>query len=506
MADSRSPFPLFLCVLVVATCGLVYELVCGAVASYTLGDSITQFSLVIGLYLSAMGVGAWLSRFLEGQLAARFVEIELGVALIGGFSAPLLFFAFGGATYYQVVLYGVVFLVGVLVGLELPLLMRILRGRLEFRDLVSRVFSLDYLGGLLAAILFPILCVPNLGLVRTSLLFGLVNAAVGFASTYLLAPLLGKNRVRFLRIEAGLVIGLLFFAFLNADRLTTLAEADLYTDDIIYAKQTHYQRIIITENRAGFQLFLNGHLQFASADEYRYHEALVHPAMSLHGAAKNILVLGGGDGLAVREVLRHPGVEHITLVDLDKGMTDLARKFPPLKTLSRDSLGDPRVKIVNDDAMVWLAESPTAAHYDVAIVDFPDPSTFSVGKLYTTRFYRLLGERMNKDGVVVVQSTSPLFARQSFWSVINTLKAAGWSALPYHVAVPSFGVWGYALARKQPFEPPRRAPADLRFLDDQAMAAMFVLSRDLAEVPAPANRLDNQALVRLYESEWRRWE
>jgi spermidine synthase len=426
------------------------------------------------------------------------------VALVGGASAPLLFLSFAHVGYFHVVLYGVVFAIGVLVGLELPLLMRILKDELDFKDLVARVLTFDYLGALVASLLFPLLLVPRLGLVRTSLLFGFLNGAIGLWATWLLRPIL-PARVGSLRARGAIVLVLLAVGLVKADALTSLAEDGLFADEIVYAKTTPYQRIVVTRGRAGFQLFLNGHLQFSSADEYRYHEALVHPAMELAGGARRVLVLGGGDGLALREILRHGSVESVTLVDLDPDMTKLADRFAPLAELNRGAFADPRVHVVNQDAMIWLERTP-GDRFDVAIVDFPDPNSFALGKLYTTRFYRLLRARLTADGVITVQSTSPLFARTSYWCVVRTLEAAGLFVRPYQAAVPSFGVWGYALARVQPFAPPTRAPAGLRFLDDATMAQLFVLPADEARVPVEVNRLDNQVLVRYYEGEWRKWE
>jgi spermidine synthase len=503
---NRTPI-LFLNVLVIATCGLVYELLAGTLASYVLGDSVTQFSLIIGIYLFSMGAGAWLSRFLEKDLARRFVDAEIGVALLGGFSAPLLFLTFAHLSAFQVILYTLVFLIGALVGLEIPLLMRILKDHLDFKELVARVLAFDYVGALIASLLFPIFLVPKLGLVRTSLFFGILNASVGLWATWLMRPLM-KGNVSRLRAQACIVIALLAIAFIKADTLTSLAEDAMFADDIVYSKTTHYQRIVVTRNRAGFQLFLNGNLQFSSADEYRYHEALVHPAMVLAGETgtppRRVLILGGGDGLAIREVLKHPTVEQVTLVDLDPDMTLLSRRFPALATLNAHAFDDPRVKVVNEDAMMWLEqESPL---FDAVIVDFPDPNTFALGKLYTTRFYRMLKARLTPDAAIAVQCTSPLFARASYWCIVRTMEAAGLAVRPYHTAVPSFGVWGFALARREPFEAPTRAPEGLRFLDATSMAAMFVLPRDLGPVAVEVNRLDNQTLVRYYEAEWRRYE
>lgn len=501
---------LFLNVIIIATCGLIYELLAATVSSYVLGDSVTQFSLVIGIYLSAMGVGSWMSGFLDKELAKRFVEIELAVAILGGLSAPLLFLTFAAVSYFNLILYGVVFAIGTLVGLEIPLLMRILKDELDFKKLVARVLALDYVGALVASLLFPIFLVPKLGLNRTSLLFGMLNAGVGIWGTFLLENLIKNRDLTILRIKGVIVLIILFIAFIKADSLTTLAEDALFADNVIYAKSSSYQRIVVTKGKTGYSLFLNGNLQFNSFDEYRYHEALVHPAFAAHAAApRRILVLGGGDGLAVREILKYPNIEAVTLVDLDPLMTQISKNVPALGELNKSSMSDPRVAVVNKDAFVWLDNNEIEA-FDLAVIDFPDPNNFALGKLYTTRFYNLLKKKLKPDASVVIQTTSPLFARKSFWCIIKTLEASGFEVKPYNTTVPSFGIWGYALAKLQPFEQPQkpRENIELKFLNEKSFAAMFEFSADIS-LPAEEieiNRLDNQALVRYYETEWRRFE
>jgi spermidine synthase len=504
----RAPL-LFLNVFVIATCGLIYELLAGTLSSYVLGDSVTQFSIIIGIYLFAMGVGSWLSRFIDKRIAEKFIDVELAVAVIGGFSAPLLFLSFAHLSYFSIVLYGVVFLIGTLVGLEIPLLMRILKDELDFKDLISRVLAFDYIGALAASLLFPLFLVPKLGLNRTSLLFGMLNASVGIWGTWLLLPLI-KGNVTILRIKGALVLVFLAIAFIKADRLTTLAEDALFVDNIIYAKSSSYQRIIVTKGRTGYALFLNGNLQFNSFDEYRYHEALVHPAFAaFSGDAKRVLVLGGGDGLALREILKYPSVEFVQLVDLDPEMTGISKKVPALDELNKHSFDDPRVHVTNADAFVWLDATQTEP-FDVAIVDFPDPNNFALGKLYSTRFYYLLKAKLKPESSVVVQTTSPLIARRSYWCIISTLEAAGFVVKPYQTTVPSFGIWGYALAKLQPFEAPTKPPTDieLHFLNESSFAALFDFPADTTRPDSEieVNRLDNQALVRYYEEEWRRFE
>jgi spermidine synthase len=444
-----------------------------------------------------------LSRYVRRGLARRFIEVELAVALLGGASATLLFLAFADLPdFFRPVLYGVVVVVGTLVGLEIPLVLRLLREVVDFKELVAKVLTFDYLGALVASLLFPILLVPHLGLVRTSILFGLANAAVGLWSTWLFAPLLGV--VNDLRVKAAVVIVVLVVGFAFGERLTDLAEEGLYADTVVLARSTPYQRIVMTRHRDHFQLFLNGQLQFSSADEYRYHEALVHPALVLAGEPRRVLVLGGGDGLAAREILRHPSVSEVVLVDLDPAVTRLAAENPLLRDLNRASLLDPRVHVVNEDAMAWLGR-PGGGLFDAAIVDFPDPHNFSLGKLYTRHFYTMLRGHLDPAGVVAVQSTSPLMARRSYWCINRTLEAAGFHVRPYHALVPSFGEWGYALAALRPFEPPTKVPPGLRYLDEQTLASLFVLGPDMGPVETEINRLNNQALVHYYEEEWRAW-
>ncbi|MFT3713285.1 MAG: polyamine aminopropyltransferase [Archangium sp.] len=493
---------LYVTVLVIATCGLIYELIVGTLASYLLGDSITQFSTVIGVYLFALGIGAWLSNFIDKGVPQRFVEIELAVALCGGISSPFLFATFAAGSGFRVALYGMVLVIGTLVGLEIPLLMRIMKEQLEFKALVSRVLTFDYLGSLFASLLFPIVLVPKLGLVRTSLVFGLVNALVGLWSTWLLAPVLGS--VTRLRIKAIAVSAVLLVGVALGDSMTSLFEEQLYNDEVVHAESTPYQRIVMTRSHRGFSLFLNGNLQFSSVDEYRYHEALVHPAFQAAEKRAQILILGGGDGLAAREVFRYGDeVQRVTLVDLDPAMTKLAVKTEELAKLNAHSLENPKLRVINDDAMQWLTE--TSEQFDVVIVDFPDPNNFSLGKLYTTRFYALLEKRLAPGGVAVIQSTSPLFARKSYWCIDATIRASGFTTRPYHVWVPSFGEWGYVLASKSSMEPKHALPEALQFLSDDTMPTLFHFPKDMDQVPAEVNRLNNQVLVHYYEEEWRRW-
>jgi spermidine synthase len=487
-------------VFVVASCGLAYELIAGALSSYLLGDSITQFSTVIGCYLFAMGVGSWLSRYVERQLVARFIQIELMVGVLGGFSAAGLFFIFVWfSSPFKLALYLAVFGIGVLVGLEIPLIMRILKRDLAFKDVVSQVLTFDYLGALAVSILFPLLLVPHLGLVRSGLLFGLLNVLVALWAMWLFREQL-QNAI-WLRTQGVVSMALLLAGFATAGHFTSLAEAHLYADEIVHAESTPYQRIVVTRWKDDLRLHLNNNLQFSSRDEYRYHEALVHPGLSTLPGARRVLVLGGGDGLAIREILKYPQVESVTLVDLDPGMTQLFSTAPALRALNADALASPKVKVINADALKWLEENDEL--FDFVVVDFPDPSNFAIGKLYSAAFYRLLEKHLSAGALAVIQSTSPLYARQSFWCVVTTLESVGLVITPYHALVPSFGEWGFVLAGRRAYQPPATYTVETRFLSPEITPTLFQFPKDMARVDAEVNRLNNQVLVRYFEKEWR---
>lgn len=498
-------------VFVVAACGLVYELAAGSLASYLLGDSVLQFSTIIGAYLFAMGVGSWLSRYLERQLVAHFLRIELMVGLCGGLMPALLFVAHtllpaSATTPFRVLLYAMVLLVGILVGLEIPLVMRILKRqfsqRYALKDLVAEVLTFDYLGALAVSLAFPLLLVPHLGLIRTGLFFGLLNVAVAAWALWLFRAELRTWGAHALACAlATLVLGV---GMVGAQPLTTWAEDRFYGEGIVLREHTPYQRIVLTHGHGATKLYLNGNLQFSSRDEYRYHETLVHPAMTAHGAPRRVLVLGGGDGMAVREVLRHPGVQQVTLVELDPAMTRLFSQDDRLRALNGDALRSPKVRVVNTDAFNWLDQHDEV--FDVIVVDFPDPTNHAIGKLYTTTFYALLDKHLAASGYAVVQTTSPLIARQSYWTVVSTLEAVGLSATPYHAHVPSFGEWGFVLVHRRPWRAPADWQADLpsglRFLSPAVLPGLFVFPPDMARVPAEPNRLSNQGLVHTFEQEW----
>lgn len=492
------PFVLLLSVFVISTCGLVYELISGTLASYLLGDSVTQFSTVIGVYLFSMGIGSYLSKFIERNLVARFIQVELLVGAIGGTSAALLFTTFEYVSSFRVLLYSLVSLTGILVGLEIPLLMRILKSHFEFDDLVSKIFTFDYVGALLASLLFPLVLVPHLGLIRSSFMFGILNVLVALWTIHLF-----REHVTWIKLLRGSAVAVLLGlvgGFVYSEHLMSFAEASSYPDKVIYAKSSPYQRILLTQAPGDLRLFLNGNLQFSSRDEYRYHEALVHMGLASIEDPKKVLVIGGGDGLAVREILKYPSVQSVRLVDLDAAMTELFSSHDALVALNQASFKSPKVQVVHADAFLWLQEN--REQFDFIVVDLPDPSNYSLGKLYSTAFDTLLRRALSDRGLIVIQSTSPLVAPKSFWCVDRTLQEVGLLTKPYHVYVPSFGEWGFILASKHPHKLTTNYLPGLKFVTPQMQQQMLQFPPDMARVETDVNRLNNQVLVRYFEEEW----
>ena len=494
---------LILSVFVVASCGLAYELIAAALSSYLLGDSILQFSTIIGCYLFAMGVGAHFSKYVhDDDVLARFIDIELAVGLIGGVSAALLFMSFSWMTApFRTLLYVMVFMIGAMVGMEVPLVMRALNARdTAFNELVSRVLTFDYLGALAVSLLFPLVLAPYLGLVRTGFMFGMLNVGVGMWTLYVFRAELSNTGGRVLRACAVMVA--LVVGFVMSERMVQWGEHGLFGDQIVYSTTTPYQRLVITRWKDDLRLYINGNLQFSSRDEYRYHEALVHPALQTLPWARRVLILGGGDGLALREVLRYPNITHATVVDLDPAMTGTFTTRAELVALNQGAFLDKRVTVVNADAAVWLQNTPEV--FDAVIIDFPDPSSFALGKLYSVPFYGMVKKHVAAKGLVVVQSTSPFFAPNAYWTIEATLREVGMRTWPFHAYVPSFGEWGFIMASpEQQYTPPVSYRLPMRFLNEATTREMFAFPPDMPRRTMAPNRLNTQSLVHEFEQDWR---
>ena len=515
-AHRREAGALLLAVFVAAISGIVNELLLGTAASFLLGDSIREWSLTIGTFLAAMGAGSFASRWVRGALLRALLGTELVAALLGGFG-PLVFFGayalnedLATPTFYLVVAG-----VGFVVGLEVPLLTRALHDYGGLRETLASVFGLDYGGALVASLAYPFVLYPALGVVRTAMVAGLFNLSGALLILYAFSRREGRLH------RAGLASVLVTLALVLGGlavsaSLTQEIDRRLFApEELVYVERTHYQHLALTRGRGGeTRLYLNGHLQFASHDEARYHEALVHVPWAIRtlqasqdegvdSTGLRVLVLGGGDGLATRELLTHDPAA-LTLVDLDPAVTELAQTHPLLRQLNQDAFADPRVEIVHDDALQWLRRASPAS-VDLIVVDLPDPSTPALARLYSVQFDRLLRRALAPGGVGVVQAGSPWFARDAYWSIEASLRAAGLETLPYHLHIPSFGEWGFVAFSRAPLAPPRRlvSSRSYRFLDDAVLPGLFVFPADLARVEVPAHTVMAPQLPERFLRGWR---
>ncbi|GAC80515.1 spermidine synthase [Gordonia malaquae] len=495
-------------VFICAACGLAYELALISLGSFLIGNTATQASIVLSVMVFAMGIGSLAAKPLQRWPATAFAIIELLLAFIGGLSVLALYAAFAYLSIYTSAMVVIAFVLGLLIGAEIPLLMVLLQKirRQDAGSAVADMFAVDYVGALVGGLCFPFLLLPMFGQLRGALVVGLVNAtASAFLVFVVFAPMLSRVRRAVLGGATLLVVAALIGAMVFSDRFEVTARQALYRDPVVAAERTAYQEIVITERRTASgpdtRLFLNGDLQFSSVDEYRYHEALVHPAMAaLPDRGGRVLILGGGDGLALREVLRYPNLDAVTLVELDPEMISLSRTDPRLKRLNEGSLDAPRASVVTADAFSWIRESRDS--FDVIIIDMPDPDDTATAKLYSAEFYGMVRSHLNPTGSIVVQSGSPYFAPQSFWCIGSTLTEAGLRTVPFHVDVPAFGDWGFHLAGRTAPALRLNAPSPLRFLDASTLAAAGSFPPDRGPMNVPASTLMDPRILRYAQSEW----
>ncbi|MGY2084115.1 polyamine aminopropyltransferase [Blastococcus sp. SYSU DS0539] len=496
----RSRPLLLAAVAVCAACGLIYELVLLTLSASLVGGGITQTSLIVAGFVAALGAGALLVKPFLPYAATAFVAVEILLGVAGGLSAVTLYVSFSFYGISNAVLLGATAVLGVLVGAEVPLLMTLLQTGRSGIDaegsgkVLADLNAADYAGALLGGLVWPFLLLPVAGQVRGAAITGLVNLLAAAVVSGLLLRRQMSVRARRSATAALLVAAAgLGFLLLRAQDIETTARQRLYDDPVVAAGRSDYQEVVLTERSGDLRLYLDGDLQFSSRDEHRYTESLVHPVLSRD--PRRVLILGGGDGLAAREVLRHPSVEEIVQVELDPAVIELARTR--LAALNDRALDDPRVEVVLDDAFRWL-RSPAATGFDAVVVDMPDPDTPVLGRLYSTEFYGLVSAALAPEGLVVVQAGSPYSTPAAFWRTVSTLDATGLAAAPYHVHVPSFGDWGFALAQRGP-QPPDLAlsPAvpPTRFLDADVLAAAAVFPADRPRQRLAPSTLDRPLIV-----------
>lgn len=492
---------LMLTTLIISGCSVTYELIISAVSSYLLGNSTLQYSLTIGLYMSALGLGSYISKYFRKNLYNTLIKIELGIGIIGGLSSLILFLANLYIESYSVVMFILTFLIGGFAGAEIPILTRIIEE--EQRDLkltLSSIFSFDYIGGLIGSIVFPLLLLPYLGYIGASFLCGFLNVGCG-----LLILFRYKHKIRaavIYQAVAAVIAVLMLTGIVLANNFSNMIEGGLYRDQVIYSKQTKYQKIVMTKHKDDTRLFIDGNCQFSSADEYRYHEALVHIPMSKIKHPDRVLILGGGDGLALREVLKYD-VKAVDLVDLDEEIVNLSKTNPHITQINQDSLLSEKLTLHHVDAYEYLEANRT--QYDCIIVDLPDPNSEVLNKLYSNVFYRLCKNSLSEDGLMVVQSTSPFYAKKAFWSIHKTIKSEGLEVKPYHLEVPAFGDWGFNMASRRKLDDHFTFTVETKFLSEENVAALFMFGKDEQTDDVEINRLTRPVLMHYYNDAIKEW-
>lgn len=497
---------LILSVFIAGLCSIIYELLIATASSYFLGDSIKQFSITIGAYMAAMGAGSYLSRLISNDnLLIKFIRFELLLGLVGGFSVPLLYAAFSYTEYFQASSIFLTLCIGLLIGLEIPFLSRLLEKHYSLKVNISYVLSVDYFGALIATLVFPFLLLPFLGTFKTSIFFGLTNMTIAVILLWCFADAISVSKRRILWMHTSSVTLLLGGTLLLSNTLLSHWSNNLYTDRIIFSKETPYQNVVITKNKDDVRLYLNGNLQFSSSDEYRYHEPLIHIPLGFLSKPESVLILGGGDGLGVREILKYHSIQEITLVDLDPEISHLAKNNHHLLNVNHNSLGDPKVQVINMDAYQFLLKDNK--RYDAIIIDLPDPNNPSLARLYSTEFYKLIGFHLNPKGLFVTQATSPFFAREAYWTIYATVQSAGFtSAIPYHINVPSFGEWGFIIGSYRDINPQQWGSAvETKFLNSDVVYRSLIFGKDIAYRKLTPSSIDRPIVLEHYLQGWTYW-
>ncbi len=489
---------------ILSLCGIIYELVLGSLATYLLGNPVQQYSITIGVFLSSLGLGSFISRFITKNLLRNFISIEITLGITGGISVIVLQYLFSFEFYFYLLHVFFLLLIGVMVGLEIPLLIRIMRRYGSLKEIISNVLTLDYLGGLAGSLLFPLIMFPLIGRFLTSILIGIVNISIAFIMAWWL-DYTGKKRSDLVYPLASALV-LILIALYSA-QLQDLLQKKLYFDDVVFSKRSKFQEIVLTRSGNDFRLYLDGSIQFSTYDEYRYHEMLVYPPLFIsRGSDLNVLVLGGGDGLAVREILKSKRVQRIVLVELDPEIINLAKSNPTFRRINNDSLSNKRVTLVVGDAYNYLIDNRVL--FKVIIADFPDPHDETISKLYTVEFFRLIKRSLTRDGIFVTQSTSPLFAREAFWCIFNTMKEVFPCVVPYRVYIPTFGEWGFNIAsrmmiNRSVFENMTVEDIDFRFFSRETFIKSQHFPDDCSKLSTEINTFNKPVLYTYYLKGWK---
>lgn len=451
-----------------------------------------------------MGLGSRLSKHIKTHLLERFVVIELCLSIVVALSA-ISVYALSARTHLEgVVIYGLSILIGLLIGLEIPLATRINESYESLRVNISSVMENDYYGSLLGGVFFAFIAIPTLGISYTPFVLGGVNFGVAALLFIMLRKSISANWFRKLAIGQVLTLTILIAGLLSAKPIERFGEQAKYIDTVIFEKQTKYQRIVITKWKDNYWLYINGNQQLSTIDEYLYHEPMVHAAMAVSGLAKSVLILGGGDGCALREVLKYDNVSNVQLVDLDPEMTRIGRENPIFQKLNGNAFGDPRVKTLNDDALQFI--EGTENHYDLIIIDLPDPKGTELSQLYSREMYALCRKKLAKNGTLITQAGSPYFATKAYYCINKSMRAAGYQTLPLHNDVVTMGHWGWIIGHPQLTENEIRdrietydLPVETRWLNQDALKRLHLFGKALIDTSnLQINTLNKPVLHRYY--------
>lgn len=460
---------------IIAIGGVIYELMLSTATSFLIGDATKSYSLGVGLSLFGMGIGSLLATKLFKKPLHNFMNVELLLSLLGGTSVIILFSAYSVTKLYWVVFVLLSISIGILIGFEIPLVMETYKKLKKSHNVfLTRILAADYIGALIGSLLFPFILLPYLGLVRSALAMGLINVSV----VILLLIRSGRKFTSVLSLSVAAVVVLLISLLIAATSIERALTTKNYQDQVIYYQTTEYQKIVVTIRQDDVRLYLNDQLQFSTRDEARYHETLVHSAMTQAGEINNVLILGGGDGLVAREVLKYPEVKSVTDVDIDPAMTKLAKDNWKLAEINQHSFSDSRVSVVNEDASQYLRN--TSIKYDVIIADLVDPANDKIARLYGTDFYSDVQKALQPNGIFITQATSTYFSPSAFWIINNNVNTVFGVSSQLSVNVPSFGEWGFVISSASN-EPTKRELPPTKFLTDETLAQSRQLSSELLQ-------------------------
>ena len=432
------------CLFATGLSGIVAEFTLSTLASYILGNTTLQWTLIMSLMHFTMGLGSRISRYLTHNLLDTFITIEFALSALCATCAIAAYFGTAWLGESTALIYGYAAAVGLLIGMEIPIVARMNDAYEGLRTNIASVMEKDYYGALVGGLLFAFIALPRLGLTYTPIALSAVNFSVASLLYWRYRNLMvrrGRLHVAFWTVGLGIIALAVF-----AKPILLFGEQSQYRDRIVFTAQTPYQKLVITEWKNDHWLFINGNIQFSTYDEERYHEPLVHPALGVARTRESVLILGGGDGLVLREVLKYADVDTATLVDLDPEMTRLGSENPILLDVNGGAFRDPRVTVVHEDAGTFVKH--TQSLYDVIIIDLPDPKGPDLARLYARDFYRDCEHILSREGILVTQASSPLHARKAFLCIMKTIESAGFATVPYHNAIPTMGTWGWILAGK----------------------------------------------------------